>query len=77
MLALQAQVSEADGFSTFPVLRNADAQGNIIPKYEGINFFHMQQKKEAITMHGPHSPFTKYLLNTVASSIENFIPCDW
>ena len=77
MEALQSRVSEADGFSAFPVLRNVNSQGQIIPQYEGINFFHMQQKKEAITMHGPHSPFTKYLLNTVASSIENFIPYDW
>ena len=39
LLALQSQVSEADGFSVFPVLTNADAQGQIIPQYEGINFF--------------------------------------
>ena len=77
MLALQSQVSEANGLTAFPVLRNPGTQGHTTPEYEGINFFHMQQKKEAITMHGPHSPFTKYLLNTVASSIENFIPCDW
>ena len=31
LLALQSQVSEANGFSAFPVLRNADAQGQIIP----------------------------------------------
>ena len=42
-LALQLQVTEADGFSAFPVFRNPDAQGHIIPQYEGINFFHMQQ----------------------------------
>ena len=50
MLALQSQVSEADGFPTFPVLRNADAQGQIIPQYEGTNFFHMQQMKKAVTV---------------------------
>ena len=43
LLALQSQVSEADGFSAFPVFRNPVAQGHIIPQYEGINFFHMQQ----------------------------------
>ena len=43
LLALQSQVSAADGFSAFPVLRNPDAQGHIIPQYEGINFYHMQQ----------------------------------
>ena len=37
LLALQ-HVSEADGSSAFPVLRNPDAQGHIIPQYEGINF---------------------------------------
>ena len=42
LLALQSQVSEADGFSAFPVLRNPDAQGHIIPQYEGSNFYHMQ-----------------------------------
>ena len=77
MLALQSQVSEADGFSTFPVLRNPDTQGHIIPQYEGINFFHIQQMKKPVTMYGPHSPFTKELLNVVASSIGNFIPYDW
>ena len=69
MLALQ--VSEADGFSAFPVFRNPDAQ------YEGINFYHMQQIQKAITMYGPRSPFTKVLLNSITSSIGNFIPYDW
>ena len=32
LLALQSQVSEADDFSTFPVLRNPNAQGQIIPQ---------------------------------------------
>ena len=77
MLALQSQVSEADGFSAFPVFRNPDAQGQIIPHYEGINFYHMQQIKKAITMYSPHSPFTKARLNSVVSSIGNFIPHDW
>ena len=77
MLALQSQVSEADGFSTFPVFRNPDAQGHIIPQYEGINFYHMQQIKKAITMYSPHSPFTKALLNSITFSIGNFIPHDW
>ena len=48
LLALQSQVSEADDFSAFPVLRNADTQGQIIPQYEGINFFHMQQMKKRL-----------------------------
>ena len=77
MLALQSQVSEANGFSAFPVLRNPDTQGHITPQYEGINFFHMQQMKKAVTMYGAHLPFTKELLNIVASSIGNFIPYDW
>ena len=58
-MVLQSQVSEADGFSAFPVLRNPDTQGHIIPQYEGINFFHIQQMKKPVTMYGPHSPFTK------------------
>ena len=77
LLALQSQVSEANGFSAFPVLRNPDAQGHIIPQYDGINLFYMQQMKKAITIYGPHLPFTKELLNVVASSIGNFIPYDW
>ena len=46
-------------------------------QYEGINFYHMQQIKKAITMYSPHSPFTKALLNSVTSSIRGFIPHDW
>ena len=61
----------------FPVLRNPDTQGHLIPQYDGINLFYMQQMKKAITMYGPHLPFTKELLNVVASSIGNFIPYDW
>ena len=74
---MQLQVSDANAFSVFPVLRNPDAQGHIIPQYEGINFFFMQQMKKAVTMYGPHSPFIKELLNAVAFSIGNFIPYDW
>ena len=77
LLALQSQISDANGFSVFPVLRNPDAQGHIIPQYDGINLFHMQQMKKAITMYGPHSSFTKELSNVVASSIGNFILYDW
>ena len=62
LLALQSHISEADVFSAFPVLRNADAQGQIIPQYEGINIFHTQQMKKAVTMYGPHSPFTREIL---------------
>ena len=28
-------------------------------------------------MYGPHSPFTKNLLNAMTSSIGNFVPYDW
>ena len=77
MLALQSQVSEAKGFSTFPVLRNVDPQGQIIPQYEGINLFYMQQVKKAITLYSSHSPFTREIVNAMASSIGAFIPDDW
>ena len=77
MLALQSQVSKANGFSAFPVLRNADTQGQIIPQYKGINLFHMQQIKKAVTMYGPHSPFSRETLNAMASSTDTFIPYDW
>ena len=43
LLALQSEVSEADGFFAFPVLRNPDTQGHIMLQYEGINFYHMQK----------------------------------
>ena len=33
----------------------------------------MQQMKKAVTMYGPHYPFTKELLNSMASSIGNFL----
>ena len=74
---MQSQVSEADDLFAFPVLRNTNAQGQLIPQYEGIDFSHMQQMKNAVTMYGPHSPFTKELLNAMASPIGNFIPYDW
>ena len=77
LLALQSRVSEADDLFAFPVLGNVYAQGQLIPQYEGIDFSHMQQMKKAVTMYGPHSPFTKELLNVMASSIGNFIPYDW
>ena len=77
LLALQSQVSDANSFSILPVLRNSDTQGHIIPQYDHINLFHMQQMKKAIAMYGPHSPFTRELLNVVTSSIGNFIPYDW
>ena len=77
ILALQSQVSDVDGFSIFPVLKNPGAQGHIIPQYDGINLFYIQQMKNAITMYGLHSPFTKELLNVVTSSTGNFILYDW
>ena len=43
LLALQSRISEADGFSAFPVLRNTNSQGQIILQYEAIDFSHMQQ----------------------------------
>ena len=36
----------------------------------------MQQMKKAVTMYGPHSPFTRENINAMASSIGNFIPYD-
>ena len=33
--------------------------------------------KKSVTMYGPQSPFTKELLNSMTSSIKNFIPYDW
>ena len=77
MEALQSRVSEADGFSAFPVLRNVNSQGQIIPQYEGIDFSYIQQMKKTVTMYGPHSPFTKELINAMASSIGTFIPYNW
>ena len=37
----------------------------------------MQQTKNAVTMYGPHWPFTKELLNAMASSTGNFVTYDW
>ena len=76
LLALQSQISESDDLFAFPVLRNFNAQGQLIPQYEDLYFSHIQQMKKAITMYVPHSPFIKKLLNTMTSSIENFIPYD-
>ena len=73
MLALQSRISESDDFSAFPVFKNPNAQGQIIPQYKNIDFSHMQQMKKAVTMYGPHSPFTKELLNSMASSIGNLL----
>ena len=36
----------------------------------------MQQMKKAVTMYGPHLPFTREILNAMASSMGTFIPCD-
>ena len=71
---MQLQISDADVFSVFPVLRNSDAQEHIIPQYDGINIFYIQQMKKTVTLYGPHSPFTKELINAMASSIGTFIP---
>ena len=76
-MALQSRVYEADDLFAFPVLKNVNAQRQLICQYEDIDFSHMQQMKKAVTMYGPHSPFTKKLLNAMASSIGNFIPYDW
>ena len=76
MKALQSRVSEANDLFAFPVLGNVYAQGQLIPQYEGISFSHMQQMKKAVTVYGPHLPFTKELLNAMASSIGNCIPYD-
>ena len=40
-------------------------------------FFHMQQMKKAVTMYGPHLPFTREVLNAMLSSIGTFIRYDW
>ena len=42
-----------------------------------LTFFHMQQMKNAVTMYGPHSPFTREILNIMVSSIGTFILYDW
>ena len=73
---MQTRVSEADDLFAFPVLGNVYAQGQLISQYEGTDFSHVQQMKKAVTMYGPYSPFTKELLNAMASSIGTFIPYD-
>ena len=52
LLALQSRVSEADDLFAFPVLRNVNAQGQLIPQYEGIDFSHMKQMEKTVTMYG-------------------------
>ena len=59
------------------MLGNVYAKGQLISQYEGIDFSHRQEMKKAVTVYSPHSPFTKELLNSMASSSENFIPYDW
>ena len=56
---MQSRVSEADALFAFPMLKNVNAQGQLLPQYKDINFSHMQQMKKAATMYGPHSPFSK------------------
>ena len=74
---MQSRLSEADELLVFLVLGDVNTEGQLIPEYECIDFSHMQQMKKAVTIYGPHSPFTKELLNAMASSIGNFIPYDW
>ena len=38
-------------------------EGQLIPQYERIDFSPMQEMKKAVIVYGPHSPFTKELLN--------------
>ena len=73
---MQSQVSEADDIFAFPVLRNVNTQGQLIPQYEDIDFSHMQQMKKAVTIYCSHLLFTKKLLNAMTSSIKIFIPYD-
>ena len=42
-----------------------------------LHYFHMQQMKKSVNMYGPHSPFTREILNAMVSSIGTFIPYDW
>ena len=63
LLALQSRLSEADELLVFLVLGDVNTEGQLIPEYECIEFSHMQQMKKAVTVYGPHSPFTKELLN--------------
>ena len=37
----------------------------------------MQQMKKAVTTYGPHSPFSREILNAMASSTGIFIPYNW
>ena len=54
LLALQSRVYEADDLFAFPVLKNVNAQRQLIPQYEDIDFSHMQQMKKAVTVYGLH-----------------------
>ena len=71
---MQSLISEADDLFAFPVLGNVYAQGQLILQYDGTDFPHKQEMKKAVTVYGPHSPFTEELLNAMASSPGNFIP---
>ena len=42
ILALQSRVSEADDLFAFPVLKNVNAQRQLIPQYGDIDFSHIQ-----------------------------------
>ena len=42
LLALQSQVSEVNGLFAFPMLKNVNAQRQLIPQYEDINFSRIQ-----------------------------------
>ena len=42
-----------------------------------LTFITCNKLKKTITRYSPHSPFTKALLNSITSSIGNFIPHDW
>ena len=42
LLALQSQVCEANDLFAFPLLKNVNAQRQLIPQYEDIDFSHIQ-----------------------------------
>ena len=73
---MQSQISESYDLFAFPMLKNVNAQEQLIAQYKDIDFSHMKQMKMAVTMYGPHSPFTKKHLNTMTSSTENCTPYD-
>ena len=74
---MQSRLSEADELLVFLVLGDVNTEGQLIPEYECIDFSHMQQMKKAVTVYSPHLPYTKELLNAMASSIGNCIPYDF